>query len=322
MSKAKTTKPPKPALPTRVAELYTLPTFVDADWAGAVASQNCPLIKRKCLKNRKSESEVTIGTCTMIHGRQNQHVIICPFRLLERSQIFTDCVHLLKHHEPGNELRIVPELNVPGGSIDYCLVSVRDGKPRDFVGIELQTMDSTGTVWPERQRFLRSKGIRVKPKDADSAKKFGINWKMTAKTILVQLHHKISTFEHLCKHLVLVTQDCLLTDVRKKFAFSHIKGVRDGDPMHFHSYKLVRQATEYRLELDERVSTDTNGIAMCLGLSGSAKVELETILEQITAKLPKSTLLTPTGADAIPIPETLAKAADEEEGEQNGDDEA
>jgi hypothetical protein len=93
--------------------------------------------------------------------------------------------------------------------------------------------------------------------------------------------------------------------------------VRDGDPMHFHSYKLVRQATEYRLELDERVSTDTNGIATCLGLSGSAKVELETILEQITAKLPKSTLLTPTG----PIPETLAKAADEEEGEQNGDDE-
>ena len=103
--------------------------------------------------------------------------------------------------------------------------------------------------------------------------------------------------------------------MRKKFAFSQIKGVRDGDPMHFHSYKLVRQATEYRLELDERVSTDTTGIATCLGLSGSAKVELETILEQITAKLPKSTLLTPTGADAIPIPKTLASAADENEDE-------
>ena len=80
--------------------------------------------------------------------------MICPFRLLERSQIFTDCVHLLRLHEPGNELRIVAELAVPGGSIDYCLVSVRDGKPRDFVGIELQTLDTTGTVWPERQRFL------------------------------------------------------------------------------------------------------------------------------------------------------------------------
>ena len=57
----------------------------------------------------------------------------------------------LEAHEKG----IVAELAVPGGSIDYCLVSVRDGKPRDFVGIELQTLDTTGTVWPERQRFLQ-----------------------------------------------------------------------------------------------------------------------------------------------------------------------
>ena len=71
----------------------------------------------------------------MAYGRQPQAVMICPFRLLERSQIFTDCVHLLKLHEPGNELRVVAELAVPGGSIDYCHVSVRDGKPRDFVGI-------------------------------------------------------------------------------------------------------------------------------------------------------------------------------------------
>ena len=85
----------------------------------------------------------------MIYGRASpQPVMICPFRLLERSQVFMDCVHLLTLHEPGNELRIVPEVAVPGGSIDYCLVSVRRGKPRDFVGIELQTMDSTGTVWP------------------------------------------------------------------------------------------------------------------------------------------------------------------------------
>ena len=95
-------------------------------------------------------------------------------------------VHLLKLHEPGNELRIVAELAVPGGSIDYCLASIRDGKPRDFVGIELQTLDTTGTVWPERQRFLREHQIRVNRADAASDKPFGMNWKMTTKTILVQ----------------------------------------------------------------------------------------------------------------------------------------
>jgi hypothetical protein len=136
--------------------------------------------------------------------------MICPFRLLERRQIFEDCKPLVTLHQPGNEWHIVTELAVPGGSIDYCLVSVRKKKAIDFVGIELQTLDSTGTVWPERQRFLHAHGIPVKKADRTANKGFGINWKMTAKTTLVQLHHKIGTVEHLSKKLVLVVQDHLL----------------------------------------------------------------------------------------------------------------
>jgi hypothetical protein len=300
----------KAAPVTKVAELYGLPTFQAADWKAVAAAQHCPFLNRKCLKNRKSEPEITIGTSTMVYGRQPQPVMICPFRLLERSQVFTDCVHLLKLHEPGNELRIVAELAVPGGSIDYCLVSVRDGKPRDFVGIELQTLDTTGTVWPERQRFLRQHKLRVKREHAASDKPFGMNWKMTAKTILIQLNHKLATFEHLNKRLVLVLQDCLLDYMRREFAFDHIKGVRDGDPMQFHAYELRQEATAYRLKLKERISTDAAGIAMCLGLQADTKVELQIILEQIEAKLPQSTLLT-VGGGSVPVAKITDIEADE-----------
>lgn len=252
----------------------------------------------------------------MIYGRKATPIMICPFRLLERSQIFTDCIHLLKLHEPGNELRIISELTVPGGSVDYCLVSIRDGKARDFVGIELQTLDTTGTVWPERQRFLQEHGIPIAQEDADSDKSFGMNWKMTAKTILVQLHHKISTFEHLNKHLALVTQDRLLEYMRKEFNFGHISGVRDGDPMHFHAYEVQNTDTDYRLSLKERVSTDGNGIASCLGLQASAKVELEAVFQQIEGKLPQSIPLTLGGAaGALPVPEKAAEEAKEDESE-------
>ena len=301
----------RPAPATKVAELYGLPTFQPADWKDVAAAQQCPFLSRKCLKNRKSRPEITIGTCTMTYGRQERPVMICPFRLLERSQIFTDCVHLLSLHEPGNELRIVAELAVPGGSIDYCLVSVREGKPRDFVGIELQTLDTTGTVWPERQRFLQQNKIRVKREDAVSGKPFGMNWKMTAKTILVQLNHKIATFEHLSKRLVLVLQDFLLDYMRGEFAFNHIKGVRDGDPMQFHAYELRKEATAYSLKLEERISTDTAGIAMCLGLQADTKVELQILLEQIEAKLPHSTLLT-VGGGPVPVSEVTDIEADDE----------
>jgi hypothetical protein len=64
------------------------------------------------------------------------------------------------------------------------------------VGIELQTLDTTGTVWPTRQRFLASKGFDDIPRaELENTKTYGMNWKMTAKTILVQLHHKIQTFD-------------------------------------------------------------------------------------------------------------------------------
>lgn len=287
---------------TKVAELYGMPTFRPANWRALVAKQPCPFLGRKCLKNRKSDPEITIGTCTMTYGRRLQPVMICPFRLLERSQIFADCIHLLGLHEPGNELRIVGELSVPGGSVDYCLVSVRDGKPRDFVGIELQTLDTTGTVWPERQRFLKEHGVAVRPKDTRSTKSFGMNWKMTAKTILVQLNHKVATFEHLGKRLVLVLQDCLFDYMRAEFALAHIAGQRDGDPMQFHTYEFRKEEDAYALKLKDRLSTDTVGVAVCLGLQVSARVELQTVLQRIEAKLPQSTLLTVAGA--VPIPKS------------------
>jgi len=212
-------------------------------------------------------------------------------RLLERRQIFTDCLHLLTGHEPGNELHTVPEISVPGGSIDYVLASVRNRKVRDFVGIELQTLDTTGTVWPERQRFLKSKGFNdISVADLENTKSYGMNWKMTAKTILVQLHHKIQTFEGVNKHLVLVVQDRLLDYMAKEFSFGHLSEPRVSDPMHFHAYGLTPTDKGHRLELVKRMSTDTAGIATCLGLQGEAKIDLDVIVRLIEQKITARTL--------------------------------
>src|ERR1700682_1301532 len=103
------------AFMSRIIELYGVFTGVEANWSHISAAQQCPFLQRKCLKNRKSQPELTIGSCTLAVGKFRTNVAICPFRLLERRQIFTDCIHLLTLHEPGNELHIVPELNVPGG---------------------------------------------------------------------------------------------------------------------------------------------------------------------------------------------------------------
>jgi hypothetical protein len=257
-------------------------------------SQHCGYLNRKCIKVRKSSPDISIGTCSVDYGRECNGIIICPHRLIEKRKIFFDCLHLLTLHEPGNEVHIVSEISIPGGSVDYFLLSVKNKKIVDFVGIELQTLDTTGTVWPERQRLLTDLNLAEEPEEGYELKSFGMNWKMTAKTILVQLHHKIQTFEHLNKHLVLVLQDHLLDYMKKEFSFSHLnKTPSVGEPMHFHAYKLeIGDDKNYHIRLHERLSTDSDGIATAMGLMAEAKIELELILKKLESKISEKTLFT------------------------------
>jgi len=281
---------------TRILELYGVPTRLgsEAHWKSVVDQEICPYLHRKCIKVRKSQPDITIGTCSVLYGKEQKEIVICPQRLLERRQIFLDCIHLLTLHEPGNELHIISEVGIPGGSVDYFLVSARNKEVRDFVGIELQTLDTTGTIWPDRQGFLRSKGIKIPTEDTtiDSGKTFGMNWKMTAKTILVQLHHKVQTFEEINKHLVLVIQDHFMNYIKGAFRFGHLNNALLGDSAHFHLYHLTQneESSAFKLELDARFSTDADGIAESLGLQTSHKMELETITKLLAAKMSEKTL--------------------------------
>lgn len=281
---------------SKVLELFGKSTQKkQSNWKQIVTSQQCIYTKKKCYKIRKSDPEMSIGTCTVAYGKDAQPVVICPTRLTERGQIFTDCLHLLTTHEPGNQLHVVSEISVPGGSVDFFLVSARNGKVKDFVGIELQTLDTTGTVWPERQRFLKRVGVPRSDKAENSNKAFGMNWKMTAKTTLIQMHHKAQTFEHINKKLVLVIQDHLLLYMSSAFKFDHLRSpAAIGDSIHLHAYGMTQATSKnFQLHLQSRLSTDTDGIATCLGLQAEARVDLAHIITALEAKISNATRFRP-----------------------------
>lgn len=279
---------------SKLTELFGVPTHAGADreWIGIVERQECPFLLRKCYKVRKSLPEVSIGSCSVRRRDEEDPIMICPARFLERRQIFMDCMHLLTQHEPGNELHVVQEVPIPGGSVDYFLCSASRRRVKDFVAIEIQTLDTTGTVWPERQRFLAATGVSVEPQDVASRMHFGLNWKMTAKTILVQMHHKVSTFEQLGKKLALVLQDSLLRYMQREFSFGHVDAVRIGDPLHFHSYRCRKLESAYVIDLQSRLSTDAAGVQKCLGLQAEARVELTAIVSALEARISEGTRLT------------------------------
>ncbi len=276
---------------SKIVELFGLDCRQPMPKLGlAVKRQRCPFSGTKCVKTRKSKPSVAIGTCTIFY--QGSDVIICPFRLLDNNQIFLDCLHLLSAHEPGNQIHLIPEVQIPGGNVDYFLVSARNGKVMDFAGIELQTLDTTGTVWPERQRLLAREGCKVAQRDLDSARSFGMNWKMTAKTILVQMHHKAQTFEAINKHLVLVVQEPLMKYMEQEFDFNHVSSPLLGNTVHFHSYALINVDGVMKLSLASRKSTDSAGIGKCLGLREEPAVELQELVALLESKLSDYNLLT------------------------------
>lgn len=278
---------------SKVRELFGVHTKRGGlDWGKILREQTCPYTAAKCFKVRKSNPAVSIGICAVNYSKHD-NVMICPNRLLERKQIFTDCIHLLAFHEPGNELHLIPEATVPGVSVDYFLLSVCKGKAVDFVGVELQTLDTTGSLWSERASFILEKGLPVGSEDL-RAKTFGMNWKMSAKTILMQMHHKIGTFENLGRHLVLVVQDCFRDYMAREFSFSHMRQARQGDSFHMHSYSLNETGgNALRIQLSGRTSTDSDGIALCLGLKADAKVELEALIKHLESKVSEATLFNP-----------------------------
>ena len=281
---------------SKITEFFGHNCQGNAEWKDILNAQACPYTNKRCYKVRKSEPDISIGTCAVLYGNSPEPVIICPNRLLERGQIFTDCFHLLTQHEPGNELHVVSEVTIPGGSVDYFLVSARQGKVVDFVGVELQTLDTTGTLWPERQNLLDELGILDNTEDG-SKKSFGMNWKMTAKTILMQIHHKIKTFEHINKKLALVVQGKLLEYMSHEFRFSHMKQPPLlGDSLHIHAYCMNITPADINIQMVSRCSTDSTGVSECLGLQAEACMELQQVISLLQSKISINTRFKPMNA--------------------------
>jgi hypothetical protein len=89
----------------------------------------------------------------------------------------------------------------------------------------------------------------------------------------------------------MVMQDELLRYMSDTFSFGHVGEARIGHPMQFHAYGLNRENDRLHLELSSRLSTDSKGVAACLGLQAESSVDLEDVVSQLEAKLSDRTLL-------------------------------
>lgn len=246
--------------------------------------QHCPFLDKRCVKQRKSDSRQTIGSCVV--GYKNLPLIICPHRFLQNNQIFLDCVRLL---EPNLRYVIVPEVKTMGGNVDYFLMGLRGEEIVDYLGIEIQALDTTGSggIWEARKDLSTGK---LSPPYS-----YGINWKMSAKTILVQMHHKAAEFEALGKKLVLVVQTKFLDYIAGEFQTERVEEARPNNSVHFHSYDAVMLGEQIQLTLNKRKSTDVLGVERMLSAGERPEFLEEELLKRIQAKMAEAIELNAPG---------------------------
>lgn len=248
------------------------------DLSIVLSTQVCPFNRSGiCTKMRKSDPDTKIGTCSLVFNTCEQPLLICPDRLTEGKKIFLDCLQYV--HVTGGELYLIPEVKTAVGSIDYVLAVVNGDKVQDFVAIELQTMDTVGTIWDERQNMLAD--YELADHVVSRGRKAGVNWKMTAKTILAQMIQKTQMFAGMNRKLVLICQTPLLDYMQENFDFSEVHQQRPTDVFNLHAYDYLSSGTKMELTLARQLGADLAGVERIMGADVNSNHELEVINARI-----------------------------------------
>lgn len=191
-----------------------------ADWFGydiscwntealdARQSEYCPFINDRCTKHLNDGS--ISGVCSMVTAREPAPIITCPNRLYGNDYAILSEVaeaafgsgHRILHpsefrsasHDGrnvvafgqnyGGELRLPMRGRAGSYYVDWILAHISaDGGLAEFVAIEVQAIDTTGTYRPEVQ-ILREGTREIQRSKA------GMNWENVNKRILPQIIYK------------------------------------------------------------------------------------------------------------------------------------
>ncbi|MGN8249448.1 NotI family restriction endonuclease [Pseudomonas sp. SMV7] len=206
---------------SRIIELFGYaPTDQSQKARQARANSECPFVASKCVKTL-SNGDIS-GVCTL-KPMTTGPVICCPYRLyaddyrilLDVAKVaFEGDVELFRGNEAraatvspgkikvavfgkrwGKELRLPNRGKSGGYFVDWVLARLDDkGDLKDFVAIEVQSIDTTGNYQEERRAYLNNE----EPTKASTA---GFNWENVNKRILPQLIYKghVLRRERLCR---------------------------------------------------------------------------------------------------------------------------
>lgn len=226
-----------------IAEILGKPAKLGAD--PAQQAYECPFTKTQCTK-RSTASESPYPVCT-IKKRDGSPVCVCPKRFYALDFLNEVVEHAWPGEKPKNP-RIAREVQMKDfGNVDFVIADTDDGKNiRQFLSVELQAIDITGTVRDAYDAIISGQML-------ESKRNTGFNWKNVYKRYIHQLISKGYYHHHWQTKIVAVIQDEVYNYICDDAEFMRSTDINSPNVnIIFMSYKFDPDGSSgYRLKLDK-----------------------------------------------------------------------
>lgn len=207
-----------------VGEILGVRAFPGID--PALTKFRCPFIDERCPKRSTSLPDEPYPVCTIWRGTsQNLDpaqdlICVCPKRFYA-VDFLQDVISHCWSGSPPQNAKIAPEVKMAGfGNVDFVIADVGpDKKVKQFLSVELQAIDITGSVMPA-YLALRSGGALAKRPT------YGLNWDNVYKRYITQLIRKGYFHHHWKSKIVAVIQEQIYQNIVERADFMRSKDVK------------------------------------------------------------------------------------------------
>jgi hypothetical protein len=177
----------------------------------------CPFLNSTCVKRSHSghRTDVPYPVCSV--WRQNKLVCVCPKRFFEIEFLNDVVQHCWISDTPPVNPRYAYEVTMEDfGCVDFVIADVGpNGGIKDFISVELQAVDLTGSVYPAYEALINNHDLAERPS-------YGVNWANVRKRYVAQLITKGFFHHHWQSRIVSVIQASLYDEFRKAIQFDEL----------------------------------------------------------------------------------------------------
>lgn len=214
----------------------------------------CPFIQQPCLKRSKQlVDNEPYPVCTLWQrsdgavSPEENLIFVCPKRFYAVDFLKEVVDHCWPGEKPKNP-RVAPEVKMADfGNVDFVIADVSaDGEIDQFLSVELQAIDITGSAFPAYQALRASSDLTKRPT-------YNFNWDNVYKRYVTQLIRKGYFHHHWKSKIVAVIPEQVYQYITRRADFIRSPDVKSTQVnIIFMTYRLENDPTragEYRPRL-------------------------------------------------------------------------